>query len=75
MNPLRPLAACRQSPAGAGHFVKMVHNGIERGLTQEEILSAKRLGFGGHIESQESIDPEPTREESQGQTTVQEAAG
>ena len=40
----------------------------------EKMLSAMRFGFGGHIEGQESIDPEPSREESQGQTTVQEAA-
>ncbi len=37
-------------PAGAGHFVKMVHNGIEYGLMQAyaegfDVLQAKR-GFG-----------------------------
>ena len=41
-------------PVGAGHFVKMIHNGIEYGMMQafaEKVLSAMRLGFGGHVEA------------------------
>jgi 6-phosphogluconate dehydrogenase len=30
----------------------------------EKLLSAMRLGFGGHIEGQESIDPQPKRPKS-----------
>jgi 6-phosphogluconate dehydrogenase len=33
----------------------------------EKMLSAMRLGFGGHVEGQEAIDPEPKPEQSQGQ--------
>ena len=37
----------------------------------EKMLSAMRLGFGGHIEGQESIDPEP---KPKGQSAAQHAA-
>jgi 6-phosphogluconate dehydrogenase len=37
----------------------------------EKILSAMRLGFGGHVEGHEPIDPEP---KPKGQSTVQQAA-
>jgi len=37
----------------------------------EKVLSAMRLGFGGHIEGQESIDPAP---KPKGQSTAQHAA-
>lgn len=40
----------------------------------EKLLSAMRLGFGGHIEGREAIDPEPTSEASQGHPTTQNAA-
>ena len=40
----------------------------------EKMLSALRFGFGGHIEGQESIDPEPRPKQSQGQSTAQNAA-
>jgi 6-phosphogluconate dehydrogenase len=32
----------------------------------EKMLSAMRFGFGGHIEGNESIDPETKSKESQG---------
>jgi 6-phosphogluconate dehydrogenase len=32
----------------------------------EKMLSAMRFGFGGHIESNEPLDPEPKSEGSQG---------
>jgi 6-phosphogluconate dehydrogenase len=37
----------------------------------EKILSAMRLGFGGHVEGHEPIDPEP---KPKGQSTAQQAA-
>jgi 6-phosphogluconate dehydrogenase len=37
----------------------------------DKMLSAMRLGFGGHIEGQEPIDPEP---KPKGQSTTQQAA-
>jgi 6-phosphogluconate dehydrogenase len=49
-------------PNGAGHFVKMIHNGIEYGLMAayaeglnilnhaDRLLSAMRKQFGGHQE-------------------------
>ena len=40
----------------------------------EKMLSAMRLGFGGHIEGQESIDPEPKPKGSQRQPAAQHAA-
>jgi 6-phosphogluconate dehydrogenase len=38
------------------------------------MLSAMRFGFGGHIEGQESIDPEPKQQKSQGRPAAQNAA-
>ena len=40
----------------------------------EKMLSALRFGFGGHIEGQEFIDPEPKPKQSQGHSTAQNAA-
>jgi 6-phosphogluconate dehydrogenase len=40
----------------------------------EKILSAMRLGFGGHIEGSEPIDPEPKTKKSQGRPASQNAA-
>jgi 6-phosphogluconate dehydrogenase len=40
----------------------------------EKMLSAMRLGFGGHIEGKESIDPESKPRESQGRSATQHAA-
>jgi 6-phosphogluconate dehydrogenase len=40
----------------------------------EKMLSAMRLGFGGHIEGKESIAPEPKPKERQGQSAAQHAA-
>ncbi len=40
----------------------------------EKMLSAMRFGFGGHIEGQESIDPEPKPQKSQGHPAAQSAA-
>jgi hypothetical protein len=40
----------------------------------EKMLSAMRFGFGGHIEGNESIDPEPKSKESQGHSAAQNAA-
>ena len=40
----------------------------------EKMLSAMRFGFGGHIEGQESIDPEPKPQKSQGRPAAQNAA-
>jgi 6-phosphogluconate dehydrogenase len=37
----------------------------------EKMLSAMRFGFGGHIEGQESIDPEPKSEKSQGRAAAE----
>jgi 6-phosphogluconate dehydrogenase len=39
----------------------------------EKMLSAMRFGFGGHIEGQESIDPEPKPHKSQGRPAAQNA--
>ena len=36
----------------------------------EKILSAMRFGFGGHVEGQEPIDPEPERADSQGHSAT-----
>ncbi len=40
----------RVGPAGAGHYAKMVHNGIECGIMQAyaEGLDLLRHEFGGH---------------------------
>jgi 6-phosphogluconate dehydrogenase len=40
----------------------------------EKMLSAMRFGFGGHIEGQESIDPEPKPNEPQHRSGAQNAA-
>ena len=40
----------------------------------EKMISAMRFGFGGHIEGQESIDPEPKPQKSQGRPAAQNAA-
>jgi 6-phosphogluconate dehydrogenase len=40
----------------------------------EKMLSAMRLGFGGHIEGSEPIDPEPKAEKSEGRSPTQNAA-
>ncbi|MDQ6711192.1 MAG: decarboxylating 6-phosphogluconate dehydrogenase [Candidatus Dormibacteraeota bacterium] len=40
----------------------------------EKMLSAMRFGFGGHIEGQESIDPEPKPDKSPGRAAAQNAA-
>jgi 6-phosphogluconate dehydrogenase len=40
----------------------------------EKMLSAMRFGFGGHVEGQEPIDPEPRPKDSQRRTTAQHAA-
>jgi 6-phosphogluconate dehydrogenase len=40
----------------------------------EKMLSAMRFGFGGHIEDNEPIDPEPKPEDSQGHSAAQNAA-
>src|SRR5271163_851351 len=40
----------------------------------EKMLSAMRFGFGGHVEGQEPIDPEPKPEDSQGRPAAQHAA-
>jgi len=36
----------------------------------EKILSAMRFGFGGHVEGQEPIDPEPEHVDSQGHSAT-----
>ena len=36
----------------------------------EKILSAMRFGFGGHVEGQEPIDPEPKHADSQGHSAT-----
>ena len=41
----------------------------------EKMLSAMRFGFGGHIEGQESIDPEPKPKKSQGHVSRAECRG
>ena len=41
----------------------------------EKMLSAMRFGFGGHVEGQESIDPEPKPNRPQGRSTGVGAAG
>jgi len=40
----------------------------------EKMLSAMRFGFGGHVEGQEPIDPEPKPKDSQGHAAAQHAA-
>ena len=40
----------------------------------EKMLSAMRFGFGGHIEGQKSIDPEPKPKKLQGHSTAPNAA-
>jgi 6-phosphogluconate dehydrogenase len=40
----------------------------------ERMLSAMRLGFGGHVEGGEPIDPKPKQEESQSYAAAQNAA-
>ena len=40
----------------------------------EKMLSAMRFGFGGHVEGQESIDPEPKLKKSQNSSAAQNAA-
>jgi 6-phosphogluconate dehydrogenase len=40
----------------------------------EKMLSAMRFGFGGHIEGQESIDPESKPKKSQDRSAAQNAA-
>ena len=40
----------------------------------EKMLSAMRFGFGGHLEGQEPIDPEPKPRESQRHSAAQQAA-
>ena len=40
----------------------------------EKMLSAMRFGFGGHVEGQEPIDPEPKPKDSQRQSASQHAA-
>ncbi len=40
----------------------------------EKVLSAMRFGFGGHIEGQESIDPEPKPDKSQSHSAAHIAA-
>jgi 6-phosphogluconate dehydrogenase len=40
----------------------------------EKMLSAMRFGFGGHVEGQEPIDPEPKPQDSQGRPAAQHAA-
>jgi 6-phosphogluconate dehydrogenase len=40
----------------------------------EKMLSAMRFGFGGHVEGQEPIDPEPKPRDSRAQQAAQQAA-
>jgi 6-phosphogluconate dehydrogenase len=40
----------------------------------EKMLSAMRFGFGGHIEGQEPIDPEPNSKDSRRHSVVPQAA-
>jgi len=40
----------------------------------EKILSAMRFGFGGHLEGQEPIDPEPKQKETPPRSAIQNAA-
>ena len=40
----------------------------------EKMLSAMRLGFGGHIEGSEPIDPKPRAAKSKGSSPTQNAA-
>jgi 6-phosphogluconate dehydrogenase len=40
----------------------------------EKMLSAMRFGFGGHIEGQESIDPESKPKKSQDRSAAQNVA-
>jgi 6-phosphogluconate dehydrogenase len=39
----------------------------------EKMLSAMRFGFGGHVEGQESIDPEPKPKKLQGHSTASDS--
>ena len=54
----RPTAGCTCGPAGAGHFAKMIHNGIEYGMMQAyaegfEILKASDY----HVRPREALAP------------------
>src|ERR1700683_2615908 len=40
----------------------------------DKVLSAMRFGFGGHVEGQEPIDPQPKRKDSQHNSATQQAA-
>src|SRR6202050_413597 len=40
----------------------------------DKVLSAMRYGFGGHLEGQEPIDPQPKRKDSQHNSATQQAA-
>jgi 6-phosphogluconate dehydrogenase len=40
----------------------------------DKVLSAMRYGFGGHVEGQEPIDPQPKQKDSQHQSATQQAA-
>jgi 6-phosphogluconate dehydrogenase len=40
----------------------------------EKMLSAMRFGFGGHVEGQESIEPEPQPDQPQGRSAASNAA-
>ena len=40
----------------------------------EKMLSAMRLGFGGHVEGQEPVDPEPRPKDSRGRLPARHAA-
>jgi 6-phosphogluconate dehydrogenase len=40
----------------------------------EKMLSAMRFGFGGHVEGQEPIDPQPKAEQSQGRPATSNGA-
>ena len=46
----------------------------ERHTFGEELLSAMRFGFGGHIEGKEPVDPEPKLEQAQGRAAKNSAA-
>ena len=40
----------------------------------EKMLSAMRFGFGGHVEGQESVDPEPKPKDAPRRAATQTAA-
>jgi 6-phosphogluconate dehydrogenase len=40
----------------------------------EKMLSAMRFGFGGHVEGQERVDPEPKPKDSQRHSAAKQAA-